>query len=250
MSAFKFSLLLASSVSFHISLGRTSTPNSDDKVMMTPREQMWGGPAQGILKVWLLEVTRDPSTHLSCQATTWLATMAECLIILRSFHGTTRSSDTYSTLLDALGPAEASRLTVPFVFGASLIILGGIMRFLAFRTLGPYYTFIQCIRKEHRLITSGPYTVVRHPGYAGLVYCMIGWCIVHTSPGSWLRMSGVFGVMWVRVGVVCSGLLMAAVVVASFRRAADEDRYLSHRFGVEWQAWARRVKYQLVPFVC
>ncbi|KAG6375665.1 hypothetical protein JVT61DRAFT_3237 [Boletus reticuloceps] len=179
MSAFKLLLLLSSSISFHLGLGRTSSPSPEDKIMVN--EGTWrqvGLPAELFLKVnCSSRIARDISTHLFSQATTWLATAAESIVILHSL--LRHPPDNTLAPLDALGPPEASQLTVPFVIGASLIIVGGILRFAAFQTLGPYYTFIQCLRKEHKLITTGPYAIIRHPGYAGLLYCITGWCIVH-----------------------------------------------------------------------
>ncbi|KAF8556503.1 hypothetical protein OG21DRAFT_1521047 [Imleria badia] len=218
------------------SLGRTPSPGPEDKVMVESiRERIWRHAA-------------IPS-DIFLKGTTWLATAAESLVILGSLRHTPRSPDTISDFLHALGPVQSSKLTVPFVLGASLIIAGGLIRVKASRSLGPFFTFEQCLRKEHRLITSGPYAMVRHPGYGGLLMCLVGWCIVHGSPGSWLRASGVLGAGWVRVGVGCWCFLTAACIATVFRRSADEDQFLSHRFGREWESWARRVKYRLVPFL-
>ena len=184
------------------------------------------------------------------QGTTWLASAAESMVIIGSLWDMPQLPDTISALLNVpLGPAEASKFTVPFVLGASLVVTGGILRFQSFRTLGPYFTFEQCIRKEHKLITHGPYAIVRHPGYAGLLMCIFGWWTVHGSPGSWLRESGILGVTWIKVGLVSWNLLAAASVVTVVRRSTEEDWFLSKRFGKEWESWARRVKYRLVPFV-
>ena len=188
-------------------------------------------------------------THSIYQGTTWLATMAESLVILSSLRHTPHSPGPVSDLLNALGPVESSRLTAPFIFGAGVIIAGGFIRVKAFQTLGPLFTFQQCLRKEHKLITSGPYAMVRHPGYGGLLMCLVGWCIVHGSPGSWLRTSGVLGAGWVRAGVMCWCLLTAACIATVLRRSAEEDEFLSRRFGKEWESWAGKVKYKLVPFV-
>ena len=171
------------------------------------------------------------------------------MVTISSLRDTPRLSDTNSVLMNALGPAEASKLTVPFVLGASLVIAGGIIRVKCFRTLGPFFTFEQCIRKEHKLITHGPYAVVRHPSYTGLLMCIFGWCIVHGSPGSWLRESGVLDITWIRAASTGWSFLMVASIVTMFRRSRDEDQFLSERFGKEWTNWARRVKYKLVPFI-
>ena len=171
------------------------------------------------------------------------------MVIINSLRDTPRFPDTISVLLNALGPSEASKLTVPFVLGASLVTAGGFIRFQSFRTLGPYFTFAQCIRKEHRLVTHGPYAVVRHPGYTGLIMCILGWWIVHGSPGSWLRESGILGITWIKVGLVGWCFLTGASIVTVVRRSTEEDWFLSERFGKEWESWARRVEYKLVPFI-
>ncbi|KAI9460329.1 hypothetical protein HD554DRAFT_2134594 [Boletus coccyginus] len=236
MSLFKLSILLLSSTSFHLALGSPPSPGPEDKMMVTSiRERIWrhaGTPSSLFLKV-----------------TTWVTTAAESVVIISSLQDISWLLDTNSVLQDALGPVEASILTVPFIFGASLVTVGGLFRFQSFRTLGPYFTFEQCIRKEHKLITHGPYAVVRHPGYTGLLLCIVGWCIVHGSHGSWLRESGVLGVTWIRTVFIGWWFLMAASIVTLFHRSAEEDRFLSVKFGKEWESWARRVKYRLLPFV-
>ena len=171
------------------------------------------------------------------------------MVIIGSLRHTPRLSNTIPVLLNALGPAEASKLSIPFVLGASLVMAGGIIRVKCFRTLGPFFTFEQCIRKEHKLITHGPYAVVRHPSYTGLLMCILGWCIVYSSPGSWVRESGVLSITCIKVGLVGWSFLVAASIVTMFHRCTEEDQFLSERFGKEWQSWARRVKYKLVPFV-
>lgn len=171
------------------------------------------------------------------------------MVILGSLRTTPPSSGAMSAFLHALGPTGASQLTVPFILGAFLVIAGGIIRRISFRALGPYFTFVQCIQKDHKLITTGPYAVVRHPGYAALFMCIVGSAIMHGSSGSWLRMSGFMDVLWVRVAVACWCLIMGASVMTLFSRTAEEDQFLSERFGKEWDAWARRVRYKWVPFV-
>ncbi|KAG8212877.1 hypothetical protein J3R82DRAFT_11209 [Butyriboletus roseoflavus] len=180
----------------------------------------------------------------------WLATVAESIVIIGSLQDPSRlSTNTLSVVLDTLGPAKASKLTAPFVLGAFLVTAGGIIRVQCYRTLGPHFTFVQCIRKEHKLVTTGPYAVVRHPGYASLLMCFVGSCVVFGGPESWVRASGVLGVRWIRVVAAGWCLLKVAGFVTLFRRSTEEDQFLSERFGKEWEHWARRVKYKLVPFI-
>ncbi|KAH0833430.1 hypothetical protein J3R83DRAFT_12543 [Lanmaoa asiatica] len=175
--------------------------------------------------------------------------MAESMLIIGSLRDAPPSSGTISAALKVLGPAEASKLTVPFVLGASLVVASGIIRAQCYRALGPYFTFKQCICKDHKLITTGPYAVVRHPGYLGLLMSIFGSGIMYAEPGSWLQKSGMLNVRWVKVAATVMCLINAASIVTLICRPGEEDRYLSERFGQEWEDWAGRVKYKLVPFV-
>jgi len=53
------------------------------------------------------------------------------------------------------------------VLGAAFVLLGIAVRQWAARTLGRFFTQSVMIREGHRVITSGPYRFVRHPGYTG-----------------------------------------------------------------------------------
>jgi protein-S-isoprenylcysteine O-methyltransferase Ste14 len=80
--------------------------------------------------------------------------------------------------------------------------------------------------RGHQVITAGPYRVLRHPGYTGL---MVGSLCGGVALGSW----------W--------SLVPLAPFVAIFLwRTAMEDRFLHE--GLEGYAgYARRVRYRLVP---
>ncbi len=81
---------------------------------------------------------------------------------------------------------------------------------------------------HHRLVTSGPFAVVRHPMYLGAIVQFVG------------------GVLLYRTWSVV--LLAAAEVVTDLGRARREEQALAAEFGREWQAYARRVPPGL-PFV-
>lgn len=92
--------------------------------------------------------------------------------------------------------------------------------------------FVPVIRLQtergHRLVDSGPYAIVRHPGYAGMM--LIGPACA-LALGSWGALAP---------GVVLSGLFCA--------RAAHEDRFLAgHLEG--YVDYAARVRFRLVPGV-
>jgi protein-S-isoprenylcysteine O-methyltransferase Ste14 len=82
--------------------------------------------------------------------------------------------------------------------------------------------------RGHRLVSSGPYRSVRHPGYLGM--SVAGPASV-LALGSWLAL--------------VPALLYALLIV---RRAALEDRYLRTELD-GYAAFAARVRYRLIPGV-
>jgi protein-S-isoprenylcysteine O-methyltransferase Ste14 len=82
--------------------------------------------------------------------------------------------------------------------------------------------------RGHRVIDTGPYRIVRHPGYAGLVLVPL--------------FSGLALGSWIAVGV---GSVMSALVV---RRVLFEDTFLrQHLEG--YVAYTQRVPHRLIPGV-
>ncbi|TRM65498.1 hypothetical protein BD626DRAFT_546974 [Schizophyllum amplum] len=131
--------------------------------------------------------------------------------------------------------------------GVLLIIVGSAIRLACFRTLGRMFTFTHTIKKDHQLMTTGLYSVVRHPSYSGMLMIFWGKVVWQAAPGSWMRESGVLhtasGVM-----VGCLAILFFSVFTIAFLlRTVEEDRALEKQFGDEWRTWAGSVRYRLVP---
>lgn len=82
--------------------------------------------------------------------------------------------------------------------------------------------------RGHHVISSGPYRVVRHPGYAGVILGSLCGGIVL---GSW----------WSLVPIALMGLLFAI-------RSGFEERFLRERLE-GYDAYARQVRHRLLPGV-
>jgi len=82
--------------------------------------------------------------------------------------------------------------------------------------------------RQHYVCTSGPYRVMRHPGYAGLIISILAYPLIL---GSW----------W---GFVLSGILTIIIVI----RTALEDRTLQNEMP-GFREYAKQVKYRLIPLV-
>jgi len=80
--------------------------------------------------------------------------------------------------------------------------------------------------RGHAVVSHGPYALVRHPGYAGVILAMAG------AP--------------LMLGSVWALMPAAATVGATAVRAAYEDRTLMRDLA-GYEAYARRVRYRLLP---
>jgi protein-S-isoprenylcysteine O-methyltransferase Ste14 len=112
--------------------------------------------------------------------------------------------------------------------GMVLLIAGLGFAVWARRHLGPYWSGHVVIRADHRLIRSGPYAVVRHPIYSGLLLGMLGTAI---AVGEW---RGLFAVV----------LLVAAYL----RKIRKEEGWLLQHFGEPYDRYRREVR-AIIPFI-
>jgi protein-S-isoprenylcysteine O-methyltransferase Ste14 len=110
-----------------------------------------------------------------------------------------------------------------------LIWLGLALRLWAILTLGAFFRRTVHLQEGHRMITTGPYRVVRNPAYLGSLLTLIG---VGLGLGSWL-----------------SALVLAiAGLIAFGQRIRVEDAALTTLFGEAHVAYRKR-KAALIPFV-
>lgn len=148
-----------------------------------------------------------------------------------------------------VGTGNKIYTSTPFTVGIILLICGSLIRAACFRHLGQQFTFQLSIRKGHRLITSGPYSVVRHPGYTSLYLCFAGTILCQLGSGSFWAESGLWDHPWWRwFGIVYAGYRVYVSFVI-FKRIKREDTVLRKEFGDEWVAWAKKTPYKLLPLV-
>jgi protein-S-isoprenylcysteine O-methyltransferase Ste14 len=110
-----------------------------------------------------------------------------------------------------------------------LIAAGGIgFAIWARRYLGGNWSGVPAIKRGQTLVKSGPYAIVRHPIYAGLLCGVVGSAVVLGNYGSLI--------------VVALAVLFVLV------RITQEERLMREEFGVEYLDYAARVK-ALIPWI-
>ncbi|HEY6469751.1 MAG TPA: isoprenylcysteine carboxylmethyltransferase family protein [Candidatus Dormibacteraeota bacterium] len=89
------------------------------------------------------------------------------------------TSVSLAPLLRRTRSARLTRAAAPFGVGLQAIGLG--LRWWSMRTLGRSYTRTLRTEDAQRVVDSGPYAVVRHPGYAGSLLIWTGFALTSRS---------------------------------------------------------------------
>lgn len=142
---------------------------------------------------------------------------------------------------------SAGTFNAQLVVGLVLTTVFSALRFTAFRTLGKFFTYQLSILPNHKLVTHGLYSYVRHPSYTAVPFVLAGVLLTVTAPGSTLY--DCIGVDWTRRLMIVSGLEIIVGAYVFMRRAGIEDQVLRKEFGKEWEEWARVVRYKFIPGV-
>lgn len=93
--------------------------------------------------------------------------------------------------------------------------------------LGRNWSGTVTIKHDHELIVSGPYAIVRHPIYTGLLIAFVGTAMAR---GEWR------GLIAILIGWL-----------ALWRKLTVEERWMTEQFGQQYQDYRRRVP-ALLPF--
>lgn len=92
------------------------------------------------------------------------------------------------TLSPSLVPAARIRPAAgAFAVGLALYLAGFVMRRWSEHSLGRYFTFTVMTSADQPVITTGPYRIVRHPGYTGVMLVVLGAGFV---AGNWIGLIG------------------------------------------------------------
>ncbi|PFH45074.1 hypothetical protein AMATHDRAFT_72002 [Amanita thiersii Skay4041] len=169
------------------------------------------------------------------------ATLAEtAVVIARVYPSALISKKILSLLLWSGRDGRSIQLTKTRSLWCAVALIGSYLRLLCYRELGRHFTFELALLKNHRLVTTGPYSIVRHPSYTTGVLNNIAIIFIHGMRGSWVRESGLLNTI---VGKVAGGGGMIGVS----GRMLNEEEMLRKEFGSQWDEWAEKVPYKLIP---
>ncbi|KAF7791498.1 hypothetical protein EIP86_002514 [Pleurotus ostreatoroseus] len=106
-----------------------------------------------------------------------------------------------------------------------------------------FFTWDLAIKDDHKLITSGPYSVVRHPGYIAAAMIGVGTLLCHFGTGSWFISYGGLETFWGKIFAFAWSSLVVFTPTMLCSRVNVEDEVLHKQFGKIWEDYARRTPY-------
>ncbi|HYU62019.1 MAG TPA: isoprenylcysteine carboxylmethyltransferase family protein [Solirubrobacterales bacterium] len=115
----------------------------------------------------------------------------------------------------------------PPLAGLCVFAFGIVFRVWAVRTLGRFFRYTIVVDEDHRVVEDGPYRLIRHPSYTGLLLAALG---VGLALGNWLAIAA---------------CLIPPLIGFSIR-LLHEERVLAAQLGDPYRAYMQRTR-RLVP---
>jgi protein-S-isoprenylcysteine O-methyltransferase Ste14 len=115
-----------------------------------------------------------------------------------------------------------------FWTGAAVALAGLLFSVSARAYLGRNWSGTVTLKQDHELVTSGPYSIVRHPIYTGLLLAFMGSAFARGD----------------LAGVAAVVLVLGALL----RKLRMEERWMREQFGEAYVAYSLRVA-ALIPFL-
>jgi protein-S-isoprenylcysteine O-methyltransferase Ste14 len=116
-----------------------------------------------------------------------------------------------------------------FYLGIALMIGGIALRQWAIFVLGRFFSTKVTILSDHRIVTNGPYCVIRHPAYSGTLLTLVGLGLASRTWGGTLAILILFGLVY-------------------NYRISIEEKELKAEFGEQYLDYLRKTK-RLIPFL-
>jgi len=162
----------------------------------------------------------------------------------RSKSNVTKSSDKNSlrllyglitvsyTLSFSIGATKIGRIypwNTFFAIGMVLIVIGFMIRIQSIRILKQYFTYSIATVENHKVIETGLYKFIRHPGYFGQIIIFVG---ISTSISNWLSILA----------------MLIPITFGYLYRIKVEERFMVEQLGEEYLNYQERTK-RLFPMI-
>ena len=116
-----------------------------------------------------------------------------------------------------------------FVIGMALFVIGLMIRIHSLLTLKQYFTYSVAKVENHKIIETGLYRFIRHPGYLGQLIIFLG---ISTSISNWASILA----------------MMVPVTLGYLYRINVEERFMLAQLGKDFLDYQGRTK-RLIPLV-
>jgi protein-S-isoprenylcysteine O-methyltransferase Ste14 len=116
----------------------------------------------------------------------------------------------------------------PFWLGAAVTIAGLLFAVWARKYLGSNWSRSVTIKKGHELITTGPYALVRHPIYTGILAGFLGTAIAISQVRGPIVFVLIFFALWLKLRM--------------------EEQWMRSQFGETYATYARQTA-AVVPYI-
>ncbi len=167
-------------------MGKCKAPTLGGMLLvMATRSPRRRSPSQADTR-WLLAGYAGVAGFFALEAVTRTPGKASSLAASSDDQGTTRMIVAAYALAAEL-PLALRRVPVPQLpliagpVGLALLASGLTLRAWSMRTLGASYTRTLRTQSEQRVVDTGPYRLVRHPGYAGSLLTWTGFALTSRS---------------------------------------------------------------------
>jgi protein-S-isoprenylcysteine O-methyltransferase Ste14 len=132
----------------------------------------------------------------------------------------------------AIGATKIGRIyhwNMLFAIGFALIVIGLFIRIQAILMLNKYFTYTVAKVEDHKLIETGLYKSIRHPGYLGQIIIFIG---ISSSLSNWLSIL----------------FMIAPITIGYLYRIKVEERFMEEQIGEIYSSYKKRTK-RLIPLI-
>lgn len=118
---------------------------------------------------------------------------------------------------------------VTAVVGLALMVAGLLLRWWAVAHLGRFFTVNVAVASDHRVVDTGPYRLIRHPSYTGILLTCLGVGLCFGNLASLL-------------------VIVVPIVALALKRVRVEEAALASELGEDYRTYMSHTK-RLIPGV-